>query len=130
MEEVEPRREQRPKKKDAAANGGGTEAGGLGARYRSPSIISPKRAISYRVGDVRGAGAAGASEGWQEVSGVLFVHSRRGLDEIVNLHIVRLAARGFVVYAQIRSTPGFDTKMPIEHDYALEDDLSAGLDAS
>jgi carboxymethylenebutenolidase len=61
--------------------------------------------------------------------GVLFVHGRRGLDELVSLHAVRLAARGFVVYAPDLYTGRFISRYPIEHDYALEDDLDAGLDA-
>ncbi len=59
----------------------------------------------------------------------LFVHGRRGLDKLVLVHAARLAARGFVVYAPDLYTGRFIPKYPIEHDYALEDDFDAGLDA-
>lgn len=60
---------------------------------------------------------------------VLFVHGRRGVDELVSLHVKRLAARGFVVFAPDLYEGRFIEKFPIEHDYALEGDLNAGLDA-
>jgi len=60
--------------------------------------------------------------------GVLFVHGRRGLDDLVQLHAKRLAARGFVVFAPDLYSGRFIEKYPIEHDYALEDDLNRGLD--
>lgn len=59
---------------------------------------------------------------------VLFVHGRRGLDELLELHVKRLAARGFVVLAPDLFTGRFIEKFPIEHDYALEQDAGAGLD--
>jgi carboxymethylenebutenolidase len=60
---------------------------------------------------------------------VLFVHGRRGFDDLIQLHATRLAARGFVVFAPDLFTGRFISKMPIEHDYALEDDLDKGIDA-
>lgn len=59
---------------------------------------------------------------------VLFVHGRRGLDELIELHVKRLAARGFVVLAPDLYTGRFIEKFPIEHDYVLEQDLAGGLD--
>lgn len=59
---------------------------------------------------------------------VLFVHGRRGLDDLVSLHATRLAARGFVVVAPDLYSGRFIEKFPIEHDYALEADLNAGVD--
>ncbi|MFN2348611.1 MAG: dienelactone hydrolase family protein [Thioalkalivibrio sp.] len=59
---------------------------------------------------------------------VLFVHGRRGLDELIEPHVIRLAARGFVVVAPDLYTGRFIEKFPIEHDYVLEEDLSHGLD--
>ena len=85
--------------------------------------------VSYRVGDVEVPVLLARPKDRKKYPGVLFVHGRRGLDEIVNLHIVRLAARGFIVYAPDLYTGRFIEKMPVEHDYALEDDLNAGLDA-
>ncbi|MDD3517912.1 MAG: dienelactone hydrolase family protein [Chromatiales bacterium] len=59
---------------------------------------------------------------------VLFVHGRRGLDDLVGRHARRLAARGFVVYAPDLYTGRFIEKFPIEHDYALERDLNLAVD--
>lgn len=60
--------------------------------------------------------------------GVLFVHGRRGVDELIQGHIRRLAARGFVVYAPDLYEARFINPMPLEHDYVLESDLNAVLD--
>ncbi|MFO7603100.1 MAG: dienelactone hydrolase family protein [Gammaproteobacteria bacterium] len=60
---------------------------------------------------------------------VLFAHGRRGLDDLITLHVTRLAARGFVVYAPDLYSGRFIEAFPIEHDYVLEDDLNRGLDA-
>jgi carboxymethylenebutenolidase len=60
--------------------------------------------------------------------GVLFVHGRRGVDPLIQGHVRRLAARGFVVYAPDLYVGRFIEAMPIEHDYALEGDLDAMLD--
>jgi carboxymethylenebutenolidase len=87
------------------------------------------RETSYKVGDVEVPVHIYRPRGKDKLPGVLFVHGRRGIDDLVLLHVTRLAARGFVVYAPDLFTGRFIPKMPIEHDYALEDDLNAGLDA-
>lgn len=60
---------------------------------------------------------------------VLFQHGRRGLDELVQGHAKRLAARGFVVFAPDIFRANFMDPYPIEHDEALEADVGAGVDA-
>lgn len=87
------------------------------------------RSASYRSGEVEVPVTITRPKGKGKYPGVLFVHGRRGLDDLVLLHAARLAARGFVVYAPDLYTGRFISRFPIEHDYALEDDLSAGLDA-
>jgi carboxymethylenebutenolidase len=87
------------------------------------------RTLSYRSGDVEVPVTLLRPKDGKKYPGVLFVHGRRGLDELVLQHAVRLAARGFIVYAPDLYTGRFIEKMPIQHDYALEDDLNAGLDA-
>lgn len=87
------------------------------------------RSATYRSGDVEVPVVIARPKGKGKYPGVLFVHGRRGIDELVTLHLVRLAARGFVVYAPDLYTGRFISRFPIEHDYALEDDLNAGLDA-
>lgn len=59
---------------------------------------------------------------------VLYQHGRRGLDELVQRQVKRIAARGFVVLAPDVYSAHFIEKLPIEHDYAIERDVSLGLD--
>jgi len=59
---------------------------------------------------------------------VLFVHGRRGLDELLQRHVRRVAARGFVVLAPDIYKAHFIGTHPIEHDYALEKDVDAAVD--
>ena len=60
--------------------------------------------------------------------GVLFVHGRAGLSDLIKLHVKRVAARGFVVYAPDQYTARFMNERPISHNYALEYDLNKVLD--
>jgi carboxymethylenebutenolidase len=60
---------------------------------------------------------------------VLFQHGRRGLDDLIQLHVKRLAARGFVVLAADVFSGRFIEKYPIRHDYAVEGDVNTALDA-
>lgn len=59
---------------------------------------------------------------------VLFLHGRRGLDEVVLPMAKRLAARGFVVLAPDLYESHFIEKLPIQHDYAIEKDVAIGID--
>ncbi len=67
-----------------------------------------------------------ATEG--KFPGVLFLHGRRGLDDLFQLHVRRLAARGFVVVAPDLYTGRFIERFPIRHDPAVEDDAERVLD--
>ena len=58
---------------------------------------------------------------------VLYQHGRRGLDELIQAQVKRLAARGFVVLAPDVFSGRFIEKMPIEHDYDVETDVAAGV---
>jgi carboxymethylenebutenolidase len=59
---------------------------------------------------------------------VVFLHGRRGLDELTRLVPLRLAARGFVVAAPDLFSGRFIDKMPVRHDAALEDDAALAID--
>jgi len=59
---------------------------------------------------------------------VLYQHGRRGLDELVQRQVKRIAARGFVVLAPDVFSAHFIEKFPIDHDYAVEGDVSKGID--
>lgn len=60
---------------------------------------------------------------------VFFQHGRRGLDELVQGHAKRLAARGFVVLAPDIYSANFMDPYPLQHDPTLEADVGAGVDA-
>lgn len=84
--------------------------------------------VSYRNGDVEVPAMIARPADDKAYPAVLFVHGRRGLDDLVQRHVRRVAARGFVVFAPDLFSGRFIEKYPIEHDYALEDDLDKGLD--
>lgn len=84
--------------------------------------------VSYRHGDVEVPAVIARPADGKEYPGVLFVHGRRGLDDLIQRHVERVAARGFVVFAPDLYSGRFIEKLPIEHDYVLEEDLNKGLD--
>jgi carboxymethylenebutenolidase len=67
-------------------------------------------------------------KGNKKFPAVLFQHGRRGLDELIQLHARRVAARGFVVLAPDIYRAHFIGTHPIEHDYELEKDVNAAVD--
>lgn len=67
-------------------------------------------------------------KGKEKFPAVLFQHGRRGLDELVQRHARRVAARGFVVLAPDIYRAHFIGTHPIEHDYELEKDVNAAVD--
>lgn len=64
----------------------------------------------------------------EDYPAILWSHGRRGLDDLAEKHVKRLAARGFVVLAPDLFSGRFISPMPLEHDPALEGDLNKGLD--
>lgn len=85
--------------------------------------------VAYMSGDIEVPVLVARPDDRRKYPAVLFVHGRRGVDDLISLHVKRLAARGFVVFAPDLYEGRFIEKFPIEHDYTLEDDLNAGLDA-
>jgi carboxymethylenebutenolidase len=59
---------------------------------------------------------------------VVFLHGRRGIDELTQLVPLRLAARGFTVVAPDLYSGRFIASFPVAHDDALEDDAAAAID--
>lgn len=86
------------------------------------------RTASYSNGEVEVPALILRPDDDKRYPAVLFQHGRRGLDELVTQHAKRLAARGFTVLAPDVFAGRFIEKFPIEHDYALERDVSAGID--
>ena len=71
--------------------------------------------------------SAGRSPGKGKYLAVLYMHGRRGLDDLIQLQLTRLAARGFVVLAPDIYKAHFLPPMPIEHDYKLEANVNDGV---
>jgi carboxymethylenebutenolidase len=83
---------------------------------------------SYQSGDVEVPAMVARPQQAGRFPAVLFQHGRRGLDELVQRHVRRLAARGFVVLAPDIYTAHFIGTHPNEHDYALEQDIDRAVD--
>ena len=83
---------------------------------------------SYQSGDVDVPALVARPEGEGKYPAVLFQHGRRGLDDWIQRHVRRLAARGFVVLAPDIYGAHFIGTHPIEHDYELEKDVDAAVD--
>jgi carboxymethylenebutenolidase len=86
------------------------------------------RAGSYRNGEVEIPVEIFAPAAGGGFPVVVFLHGRRGLDELTRLVPLRLAARGFTVVAPDLYSGRFIDKMPIRHDAALEDDAALAID--
>ncbi len=87
------------------------------------------RWLTYQNGDTEVRALLARPKGGGKYPGVLFAHGRRGLDELTQPSAIRLAARGFVVFAPDLYAGRFIEPFPIEHDYRVEDDLDKGVDA-
>lgn len=85
--------------------------------------------ITYNSGEVDIPAVVARPDDDNKYPAVLFAHGRRGLDDLIQKHVVRLAARGFVVVAPDLFAGRFIDPYPIEHDYVLEGDLDKGLDS-
>ena len=83
---------------------------------------------SYESGDVEVPALVFRPADDKKYPAVLFVHGRRGLDDLVQRLARRIAARGFVVLAPDIYAAHFIGSHPIEHDYALEKDVDAAVD--
>ena len=83
---------------------------------------------SYMSGDVEVPALVARPAAAGKYPAVLFVHGRRGLGELVQRHVRRVAARGFVVLAPDIYGAHFIGTHPVEHDYELEKDVDAAVD--
>lgn len=84
--------------------------------------------VTYQSGDVDIPALVIRPKQKGKFPAVYFQHGRRGLDELVQRHATRIAARGFVVFAPDIYQAHFIGTHPIEHDYELEKDVNRGLD--
>jgi carboxymethylenebutenolidase len=86
------------------------------------------RWIDYENGDAQVPALIARPQDDRTYPAVLYQHGRRGLDELIQAQVRRLAARGFVVLAPDVFSARFIEKFPIEHDYVLETDTAAAVD--
>ncbi len=84
--------------------------------------------VQYQSDGVEVTALLARPEGTGKFPAVLFQHGRRGLDDLIQRHVRRLAARGFVVMAPDIYAAHFIGTHPVEHDYALEKDVNAAVD--
>ena len=87
------------------------------------------RWITYKNGDTEIPALVARPRTKGKYPAVLYMHGRRGLDDLIQLQVKRLAARGFTVLAPDVFQAHFIPPMPIEHDYKLEADVDRGVDA-
>lgn len=86
------------------------------------------RWIEYPSGDAEVPALLAYPADGERHPAVLYQHGRRGLDELIQAQVKRLAARGFVVLAPDLYSARFIEKLPIEHDYVVEADVAAGVE--
>lgn len=84
--------------------------------------------VEYEHDDVLVPGIVARPADGEAYPAILWSHGRRGLDDLAQKHVKRLAARGFVVLAPDLYSGRFISPMPLEHDPVLEGDLNKGLD--
>ena len=87
-----------------------------------------RRETSYMNGDVEVPVTIYRPKQKGKFAGVMFIHGRPGLVDDIRRLAVRIAARGFVVYAPDLFFGRDIDPRPIKHDYILEQDLNKGLD--
>ena len=92
-----------------------------------PDHAVASRAAAYRSGEIEVPVEIFAPQGGR-FPVVVFLHGRRGVDELTRLVPLRLAARGFTVVAPDLYSGRFIDKFPLRHDPALEDDAAAAID--
>jgi len=84
--------------------------------------------IEYQNGDTTVPAMVVRPDDNKKYPAVLYQHGRRGLDDLVQRQVRRIAARGFVVLAPDVYSARFIEKMPIEHDYETETDTAKGVE--
>ncbi|MDH5631811.1 MAG: dienelactone hydrolase family protein [Gammaproteobacteria bacterium] len=83
--------------------------------------------INYKSGDNEIRAMVARPADTRKYPGILFVHGRRGLDDLIQAKVRRLAARGLVVVAPDIYGSRFMDPLPYEHDYTIEDDVANGV---
>lgn len=87
------------------------------------------RKMSVRSGDVEVPAEIAVPGGKGPFPPVLYIHAKRGYDEVDQRHISTLAEQGFLVLAPDWQSGRFIERWPSAHDPATENDIEAALDA-
>ncbi len=101
------------------------DEGRIPAPSNHPVVV---RWIEYENDEIKVPAMIARPADEQAYPAVLYQHGRRGLDQLIQAQVERLAARGFVVLAPDVFSGRFIEPLPIEHDYAVETDTAAGVD--
>jgi carboxymethylenebutenolidase len=86
------------------------------------------RTAAYRSGDADVPVSVLVPQGKGPFPVVVFLHGRRGVDDVTRLVPLRLAARGFVVVVPDLYAARFIETMPVKHDPATEEDAARAID--
>lgn len=84
--------------------------------------------IDYQRGDVTVPTMVARPADNKKYPAIVFQHGRRGLGDLLQRQVKRIAARGFVVLAADIYKANFIGTHPIEHDYELEKDANGAID--
>lgn len=87
------------------------------------------RTLSIKVGDVDVPVDIATPQGKGPFPPVLYIHAKRGYDEVDKRHITTLAQQGFLVLAIDWQSGHFIERWPSAHNPATENDIEAGLNA-
>ncbi len=85
--------------------------------------------ISIQSGDVEVPAEIAVPKGNGPFPPVLYIHAKRGYDEVDQRHITTLAEQGFLVLAPDWQSGRFIERWPSEHNPATENDVEAALNA-
>ncbi len=100
-----------------------------GALHAPATFKVTRQDIMYPSGKTNMPAVLFRPEGNGKFPAVLFQHGRAGMMDEIVAHAKRVAARGFVVLAPDIYGGRFLDPRPVAHDYALENDVNAALDA-
>ena len=84
---------------------------------------------SFKSGDVEVPASIATPPGKGPFPPVLYIHAKRGYDEVDQRHITTLAKQGFLVLAPDWQSGRFIERWPAAHDPSTENDIEAGLNA-
>ena len=84
---------------------------------------------TFKSGDVEVPASIATPPGKGPFPPVLYIHAKRGYDEVDQRHITTLAKQGFLVLAPDWQSGRFIERWPAAHDPGTENDIEAGLNA-